>query len=394
MIEKLYQEFLDNNPYPRRLKSLSKIQNSKKVIFEGKSYIDFSSSDYLGLADHPLLIERVKEYTDRYGASVSSSRLVTGNFDYQENLENKLALALKKPSALILPTGYQTNISVLESLLNKTILQNLPLVFADRLCHSSVLSAGQHAEMFRFQHNDYEHLENLLNKHANKSVPKFILTETVFSMEGDRCDLSKLIYLSQKYNAHLYIDDAHGIGVYGENGWGEPSGYAQDIFVTMGTFSKALGCLGGFVGCSETVKQYLINKCKGIIYSTGISPPMLGAISAVLDLVPTLQYERERLQSISTYVRNAFRNLGLNISNSNTHIIPWIIGDFNQTQRMSKLLQRDGILATAIHPPTVKVAQSRIRFCISAAHTDNDIEHLIYAIQQCRKQITLHADIS
>lgn len=380
-----YKKFITENPYPRKLKSLESSPGSFSIYHDenGKRIINFSSSDYLGLSRHPMLIQRSQEYAQRYGVGSGSSRLVTGNLSIYAELEEKLAHALRKPAALIFGAGYQTNVSVLEALLDHQVLGAEPLVFCDRLCHVSMIASTRYlTRLQRFQHNDLSHLTRLLEKHAHSSQPKFILVESIYSMDGDQSDLPALIELANNHSAFLYVDDAHAVGVYGETGWGNTLAYADDIPFVMGTFSKALGSYGAYVGCSAVTREYLINKCKGLIYSTGPSPAVLGAISAVIDLLPSLEDRRERVLKYANQLRQFFRDNHLDVGQSSTHIIPWIIGDAKKTVMVAAWLEEAGILGTAIQPPSVPAGKSRIRFCLSSMHTEADLEHLMHTIQK------------
>jgi 8-amino-7-oxononanoate synthase len=368
--EQQYKKFLANNPYPRQLKS-----------YDEFNLINFSSNDYLGLAKHPLLIARSQEYAARWGVGSTASRLVTGNLTIYESLEQQLATALNKPAALILGSGYQTNMSVLEALLDARVLGKIPLIFCDRYCHNSLLSLTQHlGTIHRFQHQDYEHLRRLLAKHTNTDQPKFILAESIYSMDGDQTDLAELVSIAEQYQAFLYVDDAHAIGVYGASGWGLAPDYANGVDIIMGTFSKALGSQGGYIACSTVMRDYLINKCRGLIYSTALSPAVLGAIAGALELMPQLEAARAQLMIKAERLREFMREHDLNVGSSNSHIIPWVIGDAEQALQVSALLREQGILATTIRPPTVPVGASRIRFCLSVLHSDENIEKLMNAI--------------
>lgn len=380
-----YKTFINQNPYPRKLKSLVSIQGSSFAYQDnyGKQFINFSSSDYLGLSQHPFLIERSHKYAMRYGVGSGASRLVTGNLTIYDELETKLARALHQPAALIMGAGYQTNLSVLEALLDEIILGAEPLVFCDRFCHVSMIASTRHlTRLHRFQHNDLNHLQQWLEKYVSSDRPKFILVESVYSMEGDCTHLAKLIEIAKQHHAFLYVDDAHGVGVYGADGWGCASDFAAEIPLVMGTFSKALGSYGAYVGCSTVLREYLINKCRGLIYSTGLSPAILGAISAVIDLLPELAERRQRVLQHADQLRIFLRDLDLEYGQSNTHIVPWIIGDSKDTVRAAQALEELGILGTAIQPPTVPSGKSRIRFCPSAAHSDADLDHLMEAIRK------------
>ncbi len=342
--------------------------------------INFSSNDYLGLSRHPLLIERSQDYTRRFGASSGASRLITGNLPVYTDLEDNLAKALNKPAALIVNSGYQTNFSVLEALLDSSNFEEDPIIFCDKFCHNSMLiNIRYRNRLVRFKHNDLTHLENLLDKNRLKKF-KFILVESLYSMDGDYTDLKALTSLAKKYDAYVYVDDAHAVGICGAEGWGKTGEYSQDIDMIMGTFSKGLGSYGGYIGCSAIMRDFLINRCKGMIYSTGLPPSVLGAISAAIELIPHLHEERQRLRNYSSIVRDFFKKAGLNDGNSESHIIPWIIGDSEKAMRASLYLEEKGIIAVCIRPPTVPKGTSRIRFCLSSIHTEADIEYLMDTI--------------
>jgi 8-amino-7-oxononanoate synthase len=381
--EKYYQQFLDTNPNPRELKHYEFDEKSSATVYhEGRRLLNFSSNDYLGLARHPELIARSQSYAQQFGVGSTSSRLVSGNLHLYQALEARLAEKLHKPAALILGSGYQTNISVLESLIDPRVLGKEAIVFCDKYAHVSLQSVPKHGQLKRFFHNDLDHLQSLLQKYRNHEQPKFIVVESVYSMDGDRANLSGLIQLAKEHHAMLYVDDAHAVGVYGENGFGIAPAFSNDIDIIMGTFSKGLGSFGGYIGCSETMKRYLINKCRGLIYSTGPSPAVLGAMSAALDVVPHFVHERTRLMQYADTLRAYFKVRQLNYGNADTHIVPWIIGDAEKTRQASQLLEERGILATSIRPPTVPLGKSRIRFCLSAVHSEADIEQLMRAIGQ------------
>lgn len=394
LYEEYYQNFLNTNIYPRELKKYEFIpESSVHVIYNNTRLINFSSNDYLGLAKHPQLITRSQEFVKQFGTGSTSSRLVVGNLSLYENLEQQLAKALNKPAALILGTGYQTNSSVLEALLDKTVLGQEPLVFCDKLVHASMLANTRYlSRLQRFRHNDLDHLEALLKKYPSPEQTKFILAESVYSMEGDQADLAGLVSLAKKYQAFLYIDDAHAVGIYGQNGWGKTQAYANDIDMVMGTWSKALGSFGGYIACSNTMRHYLINKCKGLIYSTGLSPAILGAITAAMEIIPTLHNERRQLLANADKLRSFFVRNGFDCGTSNTHIVPWIIGEARKTRLASDLLEKHGILGTTIRPPTVPEGKCRIRFCLSSAHTDEDLSCLMSAIQKVEEELRLMHD--
>jgi 8-amino-7-oxononanoate synthase len=376
-----YLEALEGNGTLRGLES-GNPDGAAIVWRSGRKLINFSSNNYLGLAQHPTLIKRAVAWTKKWGVGSGASRLVTGTFDAHALVEEKLAALKGTESALIFNSGFQTNSAVLPALFDRDMLGREALVFTDRLIHASLhqgcRAAG--AREIRFQHNDLTHLESLLKKHARQDGQKFILTESVFSMDGDRTDLSALCDLAVTYEAFLYVDEAHATGVLGPKGMGLSGEVPRRIDLVMGTFSKALGSFGGYVACSQKLKDYLINRSAGFIYSTSLPPGVLGAIDAALDLVPGMEDERSRLQRHSERLRTALMAHGLDTCSSSSQIVPAVIGGVDEALKAASILEDAGLLGIAIRPPTVPKDASRIRFALSADHTDADLETLISVI--------------
>ncbi len=381
-IESLYRDFLtqqDNQDQKRQLVGMEH-PHSTTVRLGDKNYVNFSSNDYLGLSHHTMLKRRAAEWANLYGAGVGASRLVTGNIKLYKTIENKISAFKNYEAAIIMVSGYQANSSILPALFNKKILKTEPLVFCDKLNHASMHMgcAAANIKQIRYHHNDMEHLENLLEKHITDSAPKFILTESVFSMDGDIAPLNKIYALAKKYNCFTIVDEAHATGVLGENG----KGIADKADVVIGTFGKAMGSFGAYVACSKTIKEYLVNKCGGLIYATALPPTVLGSIDAALDLVPSMNREREKLQGMGAYVRSSLQKMGYNIGSSMTQIIPVIIGKPDEALSLSKHLKESGIWVNAIRPPTVPKDESRLRVTLSSAHTHDQVEHLIHCFRQ------------
>lgn len=353
--------------------------DSRRATINGRELLNFSSNDYLGLAGHPELISRACAYAKKWGAGSRASRLICGNITPIEMIEGKIAAGKQSESALIFASGFQANASVLPALLDSRVLGEAPLVFSDRLNHASIhhgcKTAG--ARQIRYNHLDLDHLEKLLKKHSAQSAPSFILAESVFSMDGDMSDIAGLIDLKERFNAFLFIDEAHSTGVFGKNGFGFSADFPGKIDLAMGTFSKALGGFGAYVACSETLKDYLVNRADGFIYSTALPPPVLGAMDAALDLLPSMEGERRKLLKNSQKTRDAFCEAGLDVCRSSTQIIPVVLGSEKAALYASSALEEQGVLATAIRPPTVPKGSSRIRFSLSAAHTEADVDFLI-----------------
>lgn len=372
----------------RRLRPVAP-QRAGVVMRDGRRLINFSSNDYLGLAAHPALIARAREWAEALGTGAGASRLVCGTLAAHEQIEAKVAALKQTEAALILASGFQANGTVLPALLDRRTVGPTPLVFADALIHAS-LHHGCRAARIKplfFRHNDHAHLEELLAATAAEPCPRFILTESVFSMDGDRADVPALATLAERHEAFLYLDEAHATGVLGEHGAGLAALARGRVDLVMGTFSKAFGSFGAYVAGSRTLREYLINRCAGFIYSTALPPPVLGAIDAALDLVPTLDAERRHLQALGERLRTGLRAAGFDTGASTTQIVPALIGDEAQTVALSAALERDGILGVAIRPPTVPPGSSRIRFALTAAHTTGDADRLVASLARAARPV-------
>jgi 8-amino-7-oxononanoate synthase len=372
-----YKEFLDARARDGLLRELIPLDapDARSIRLGSQSYVNFASNDYLALRFHPALIARARDWAERYGTGSGASRLVTGNLSLFAALESKTARLKQKPAALIMASGFQANAAVLQALLDRSVLGSEPLVFADRLNHASMHFGCNAAGVreIRYRHGDAGHLAELLTQYQDVERPKFILTESVFSMDGDVAPLAELGALAREHGAMLIVDDAHATGILGEGG----CGLSGDADVVVGTFSKALGSFGAYVACSETVRSYLVNRCSGLIYSTALPPPVLGAIDAALDLVPSLDAERAHVAALAERLRHGARILGLDTGGSATQIVPLILGDNHAALSLSKRMRDAGFFATAIRPPTVPVGTARVRLAVTAAHSEADIDGLL-----------------
>ena len=345
----------------------------------GREYIDFSSNDYLGLAHHPALIERACAWARAMGTGARASRLVVGTLDAHLAIEAKIARFKHSEAALLFASGWQANAAIFPALL---ALAPDAAVFADRLVHASIhhgiAAAGQ--RQIRFRHNDCDHLEHLLEARARPGQPCFIVTESVFSMDGDRCDLARLSQLARAHGAFLIVDEAHATGVLGAGGAGLSADLPIKPDLVMGTFSKALGSFGAYVSGSRALCDYLVNACSGFIYSTALPPPVLGAIDAALELVPQMDAERARLAALAARLRTGLHELGHDTGASDTQIVPLLLGDEAQALALSASLEQRGILCTAIRPPTVPRGSSRLRLALSSAHGEADVDALLHGL--------------
>ena len=374
--ESRYQAFLAAASSEGLRRSLTDMapRDARTVRVKGRDYVNLASNDYLALRFRPELIERTCEWATLYGAGAGASRLVTGNLDLFARIEEKVAKLKRKPAALVMASGFQANASVLAALLDRTALGAEPLVFADRLNHASMHFGCKAAGVreLRYRHGDAAHLAELLSRYQEDSRPKFILTESVFSMDGDVAPLAEIGRLARAHDATLIVDDAHATGIQGERG----RGLSDEAEIAIGTFSKALGSFGAYVACSETVRDYLINRCAGLIYATALPPPVLGAIDAALDLLPALDAERARAARLAASFRERARAVGYDTGASSTQIVPLITGNAEAALALSEMLREAGFWATAIRPPTVPTGTARVRLAFTAAHNEADVERL------------------
>jgi 8-amino-7-oxononanoate synthase len=279
---------------------------------------------------------------------------------------------------------WQANASVLPALFKATAASGEPLVFTDRLNHASLHQGCQAAgvRQVRFRHNDLDHLETLLASRAEASGARFILTESVFSMDGDRADVPRLAEIARRHDAFLYLDEAHATGVLGPRGRGLSAG-VPGVDCVMGTFSKAFGGFGAYVAGSRPLCDYLINACSGFIHTTALPPAVLGAIDAALDLVPGMDAERAHLAGQADRLRAALHALGIDTAGSASQIVPALLGSAERAVAASEALARNGVLGVAIRPPTVPMGSSRIRFALSAVHDEAAITRLIALLPDC-----------
>jgi 8-amino-7-oxononanoate synthase len=366
------------HPYVRFCGKLRKQHLLRQYPQDARYDYDFSSNDYLGFSQHPVLIQAAIEATHQ-GVGSQASRIISPNQHALKTLEADIARSKNTQKAIIFATGFQANISVLSALLDPKVLGTMPLVFADKLNHASMHAACQlaHIKQIRFRHLDYEHLAWLLHKTRDQQQPRYILTESVFGMDGDIADLEKLIMLAKQYKAMLYVDEAHATGLFGSQGYGLSSDFGKEIDVVMGTFSKALGGSGAYVVCSRTLQRYFINRCTGLIYSTAPSPMQVAAMQSAWTLVPSYQDKVKALFHTANTLRQKLQALGFNTGDSVSHIIPIILEDAQKTLATQRFLASKGIRVSAIRPPSVPLQQSRLRIALCTTHTDAACEALI-----------------
>jgi 8-amino-7-oxononanoate synthase len=356
---------------------------------------DFSSNDYLCLAQRGDIVEAGNECAKKYGAGATGSRLLSGNLDCFEALEAQVAQFKNAEAALVFSSGYQANASGLAALLDKSLWGGAePLVFTDRLNHASLHHACQLAgvKQVRFRHNDMAHLTDLLNKYVDSTQPKIIVSETVFGMEGDMLPVEQLAEMALEHKAVVYLDEAHATGVWGPQGRGLSALShpaidalkAMGHWVIMGTFSKAVGVSGAYIACSEIFKQYLVNRCTGFVYSTAPSPFVIGAVSKALSIIPELNRERETLHTAAEHLRIKAHELGFDTGLSNTHIVPLVVGSAQACLELKSHLQQAGIRTSAVRPPTVPPNSARVRLALNTGHNPAVYEQLGQALARWR----------
>lgn len=347
--------------------------------------LDFTHNDYLNLSQHPALIAAGIEALQTYGAGNKASRLIGQQQQKAAKaLETQIAADKHTEQALILCSGFQTNVSVIPALLDARILGKTPLVFCDKLNHASMhlgcALAG--AKQIRYRHLDVEHLSWQLQKYKNATEPKFILSESVFGMEGDKADLAKLIQLAKDYQAFLYIDEAHATGLFGPQGYGLSTDFPGEIDCIMGTFSKALGCFGAYIACNKTLHDYLLNRCQGLIYTTMVPPAQIAMMQAAWQLVPSLRVEVSQLFTLAECLRTALHRLGVDTGNSQTHIVPLRLQCPEKVLQMRERMAQQGIGVAAVRPPSVMPLESRVRIALNLQHTKQDLDRLVASLQQ------------
>nr|WP_302104849.1 8-amino-7-oxononanoate synthase [Polycladomyces sp. WAk] len=366
-----------------RLRSLVPVARAVDPVLErdGRSLINFSSNNYLGLANHPELMEAARKGVQR-GAGATASRLIVGHDEETERLEQEIAAFKGTEAALVFGSGYMANVGVLSAL-----LQRGDAVFSDKWNHASIVDGIRlsGATLFRYRHQDMDHLEAQLRQAEKKGIRrKLIVTDTVFSMDGDVARLHDLVALKERYDAALMVDEAHGGGVFGSSGEGAAHhmGLADQVDLHMGTFSKAFGVVGAYVAGNRTWISYLVNTCRSFIYTTALPPVVIEMIRTSLRLVREAGDRRTALRQKAARFRNRLKMSGLNIGPSETQIVPLIVGDVHATVKLSQSLMESGVLAVPIRPPTVPEGTARLRFSLMATHTDEHLETAIAAIER------------
>lgn len=358
---------------------ISESAQSPKMLIDGKEYLTFCSNDYLGLATHPEIVKAFKSAADKYGVGSGAAHLINGHSAEHQKLEEALAEFTGRGKALLFSTGYMANLGVVSALLSRG-----DHLFSDRLNHASLIDAGllSKAKMHRYAHNDLDALQKL---YANKdnSQSSMILTDGVFSMDGDEAPVNQLAKIAKQQQAWLMVDDAHGIGSLGRNGAGllEQQQLTQDdVPVLMATLGKAVGTAGAFVAGSNDLIEYLIQTARTYIYTTAMPPSIAAATLASLKIVQQESWRREKLNELIQQFKQGASELGIDLLPSNTAIQPIMLGSSESAFKVSQKLQEKNILVTAIRPPTVLEGTARLRVTFSANHSNDDVDTLLQAL--------------
>ncbi len=348
---------------------------------EGKSLVNFCSNDYLGLAGHPDIAAALKSAVDQYGTGSGASHLISGHSTAHQQLEEQLAEFTGRPRALLFSTGYMANMGVINALVGRH-----DLVLEDQLNHASLLDGGHlsRADYKRYKHNNMQQLDYLLEQ--STASRKLIVTDGVFSMDGDLAPLPEMSALAAKHSGWLMVDDAHGMGVLGATGGGivEQQGFTvEQVPVLMGTLGKSFGTFGAFIAGSEALIETLIQFARTYIYTTALPPAIACASSASLQIVHREHWRREHLQSLIQRFRAGAEQLGLQLMDSQTPIQPVLINNDQRVMEINQQLRSKGFMVGAIRPPTVPAGSGRLRITLSANHSNQQIDQLLDALEAC-----------
>lgn len=369
-----------------RTRRVAETAQQPEMQIDGRRLLTFCSNDYLGLANHPEVVRALQQGASSYGAGSGAAHLITGHTTAHHALETELAEFTGRPRALLFSTGYMANLGIAAALLEKG-----DQLYEDRLNHASLLDAGQlsRAKMHRYQHADAESLQRQLE--SAEQGRALIATDGVFSMDGDLAPLPQLAQLAQTHNAWLMVDDAHGFGVLGDEGQGSPSHFGlglDEVPILMGTLGKALGTFGAFVAGSEELIETLIQQARSYIYTTAPPPAMAEATRVSLRIARQESWRRERLRQLVKQFRAAAESLGLPLMDSQTPIQPILAGSASQALAWSRQLEAQGILVSAIRPPTVPEGSARLRITFSANHTERHLQRLLDALSNLKLETT------
>ena len=387
-IEQMQQELQELKEKSNLRKLPAIIHEGRNVIVDGQRMLNLSSNDYLGLANDRKLRQEFRETltTETFLPTSSSSRLLTGNFSIYDRLEQQLADSFGTEAALTFNSGYHANTGILPAVSNTHTL-----ILADKLVHASLIDGIRlsAAKCIRYRHNEYNQLERLLQVNHSEYERIIVVTESIFSMDGDEADLRELVRLKKQYpNVLLYVDEAHAFGVRGQRGLGcaEEQDCINDIDFLVGTFGKVLASAGAYIVCRKVIREYLINKMRTFIFTTALPPVTVQWTSFMLERLAGFRQRREALRFLSNQLREALKNKGYDCP-STSHIVPLITGESCVAIRKAEELQRKGFYALPVRPPTVPEGTSRIRFSLTAEIRESEMEKLINEISKDEKPV-------
>jgi 8-amino-7-oxononanoate synthase len=380
----ILQEQLDALGARGSLRSLRTVASAqgREIVLDGKKVINFCSNDYLGLAADLRLVAAAQEAMQRRGFGAGASRLVCGNFDEHEALERELAAFKRTPQALVFSSGYAANEGIITALMGRG-----DAVFSDKLNHASIVDGALHcrAKVYRYPHKDMNALEELL-KRASGARRRLIVTDTVFSMDGDVAPLKEIAALAKAHDAWLMVDEAHAFGVFGPTGSGmvEELGLEDGVHAQMGTLSKAAGACGAYCAGSGVLREYLINTARSFIFTTALPPAVAAAARAAIGIMREEPWRRAKVLDNARQLREDLRAAGWDAMASTTPIIPVLVKDTQRALAISRGLLERGIFVAAIRPPTVPAHTARLRVVVTAAHTQDDIARCADAFRGVR----------
>ena len=355
-------------------------------ISPDRKILNFSSQDFLGLAQHPYVKKNTIKYVLEWGAGTTPSRFVTKHLECHRSVEEKLAELIGKETALLFPSAFQTHQSILSTLANRR-----SLIFIDRFCQHGLIQAAiaSQAKVFRYEHQNLADLQNLLSKY--KETPcdsKLIISESLFGFNGEIASLKELSELADKHQTLLYVDDSFAVEILGKHGMGLAS-HRKGVDIVMGSFGKSCGSFGAFIGCTSLIRDYLTSFNPQILETTALPPAVLGAISAALDLIPDMQVERRKVLSNSMYLQEELRKDGWEIGNPSAHITPLLCVNEIECLKLSQALTEAHILTTALLPPTVPQGACRLRLILGALHTQDQLHTLIQTLKNLKQEPSL-----
>ncbi|OGW19308.1 MAG: 8-amino-7-oxononanoate synthase [Nitrospirae bacterium GWC2_57_13] len=367
-------------PYFRVVES----EQNPEVIVEGKKMIMLGSNNYLGLTSHPKVKDAAVAAVKKYGSGCAGSRFLNGTLDIHVKLEEKLAAFFRKEGALTFSTGYQTNLGIISSLAGKD-----DVIFVDKLDHASIFDACRlsYAELKKFKHNDMTSLEYVLKENGNRG--KLVVVDGVYSMEGDIAPLPDIVTLCKKYGARLMVDDAHGVGVLGKTGRGtaEHFGLEKEVDVIMGTYSKSLASIGGFVVADEDIIHYMKHTSRPLIFSASPPPASVASVIAALEVIDSEPDRLARLWKNTHKMMKAFKEMGYDTGNSETPIIPLLMGEQDRAFMMWKILSEEGVFVNPVVPPGTQAGRCLIRTSYMATHSDEMLDRVLVILEKAGKKL-------